>query len=200
MLIIFSLNQQFILTAKKNTEIPDNTIRIEISKQRDIDSVIKKIIAEKTNKNYCIYYKKIEVLFNHFASFFKLIEAAGGLVKNRKGEYLFIFRNGKWDLPKGKLEKKETIENAAIREVEEECGISNLSIVKKLSPTYHIYQMEEKNILKCSYWFEMTYTGKEKLIPQYEEGITEVEWIKPTNLGKILGNTFPSILEILKTI
>ena len=142
----------------------------------------------------------LQQLFNYFSGMFRIIEAAGGLVKNEKGEYLFIFRNGKWDLPKGKIEKGEGIKTAAIREVEEECGISGLSIIKELPPTYHTYTMEEKAILKCTYWFEMSCDDTSAiLVPQIEEGITAVEWIATKNLKKVFKNTFESIKEVLKS-
>ena len=93
---------------------------------------------------------------------------------------LFIFRNGVWDLPKGKVDKHETTHEAAIREVEEECGISHLQMVKKLPSTYHIYQSPYKKtmgkwILKETYWYEMKYVGHDEGIPQEEENITEIK-------------------------
>jgi 8-oxo-dGTP pyrophosphatase MutT (NUDIX family) len=142
----------------------------------------------------------LENLFDYFSALFHIIEAAGGLVKNKKGEYLFIFRNGKWDLPKGKIEKGESIKTAAIREVQEECGVNELNIVKELSSTYHIYFIEKKAILKRTYWFEMICKDDFKLVPQTEEGITEVKWMDAKKLKQVYDNTFESIKEVLKEI
>ncbi len=127
----------------------------------------------------------------------KVIEAAGGAVLNSEGKLLMIFRNEKWDLPKGKIEKKETPEKAAVREVEEECGISDLKIVRKLSPTYHTYMQHEELILKKTWWYEMKTSASEKLVPQEEEGITKVEWMSEPEVGKALGNTYQSIIEVV---
>lgn len=127
-----------------------------------------------------------------------LIEAAGGLVKNKKGDHLFIYRNDKWDLPKGKLEKGEKPRAGAVREVEEECGIEISKSGKKICKTYHAYTVKGQVVLKKSHWYKMKYTGKGKLTPQIEENITEVKWFAKNNFDVILGNTFPSIVEVME--
>ena len=121
-------------------------------------------------------------------------------MKNETGEWLFIFRNGKWDLPKGKVEKKEAITKAAIREVEEECGIGKLTIIKELPTTYHTYYMEERAILKRTYWFEMLCKDTSVLIPQLEEGITDVKWLSKKQLRQVLENTYESVKDVMKEI
>ncbi len=126
-----------------------------------------------------------------------LIEAAGGLVKNKAGEYLFIYRNDKWDLPKGKLEKEETARQGAVREVEEECGIEIGRSGRKIINTYHAYLIKGIVVLKKSHWYKMKFRGKGKLKPQLEEGITEVRWFNKTDMSEILANTFPSIIEVM---
>jgi len=136
-------------------------------------------------------------LWEVFKSNYTFIEAAGGLVKNAKGEILFIQRLGKWDLPKGKIDKGEDAKGAAIREVEEECGISGLSIAGELSPTYHTYTRDDKNVLKKTYWFEMSCKGDETLKPQTEEGITEVRWFSENEMKMVLDNTYNSIRELV---
>ena len=147
-----------------------------------------------------LYNSNIQRLLEYFSSQFHIIEAAGGLVKNTKGEWLFIFRNEKWDLPKGKIEKGEAVKEAAIREVEEECGINGLKITKPLEPTYHTYSINEKNILKRTYWFEMETGYSGKLIPQTEEGITDVRWVAASDIKPLLENTFDSIKEVLNEV
>ncbi len=127
-----------------------------------------------------------------------LVEAAGGIVENDKGEFLFIYRNNKWDLPKGKLEKGESVKEGAVREVEEECGITVSKAGKKLVKTYHTYLVKGELVLKKTHWYKMEYRGKEKLIPQIEEGITEVRWFNRDHLQAIKANTFPSIMDVLK--
>jgi 8-oxo-dGTP pyrophosphatase MutT (NUDIX family) len=132
-----------------------------------------------------------------FLSLFTIVEAAGGLVKNEEGEWLFIFRRGKWDLPKGKLSGKESTHEAALREVQEETGIRNVIITKELPVTYHIYYHKGRRILKPVFWFEMIAPGKQDLIPETKEDIEFVEWVPAENLPVILSNTYASIREII---
>jgi 8-oxo-dGTP pyrophosphatase MutT (NUDIX family) len=148
---------------------------------------------------FSIIHDDDEHLWDEFQSIFKPITAAGGIVKNPDGEILFILRNGIWDLPKGKTDRGETIENSALREVREECGISHLTLGSKLIETYHAYLLEGDKVLKRTYWFEMLHPGGEDLSPQTEENITEIKWIKPDQLQLIKANTYPLIIEVLKT-
>jgi mutator protein MutT len=127
-----------------------------------------------------------------------LIQAAGGLVENEKGEILFIFRRGKWDLPKGKIDPGETLEECAIREVEEETGITNLRLIKFLLVTYHDYTEGGMKIKKESHWFLMNASSQQALVPQLEEDISEIRWIAPADLGSVLKNTYPTIVDVLK--
>ena len=124
---------------------------------------------------------------------FPKIVAAGGRVINDKNEILFIFRNKKWDLPKGKVEKNENISQTAIREVKEETGIKNLMIVKPLDKTYHIFKRAKKTYLKETYWFEMKSNHDKKFSPQISEGITRVEWISQEKIQLIMKNTYENI-------
>jgi 8-oxo-dGTP pyrophosphatase MutT (NUDIX family) len=126
-----------------------------------------------------------------------VIEAAGGLVRNEKGDYLFIFRNNKWDLPKGKIEKDEKVKDAAVREVEEECGIKVSSLGNKICKTYHVYMNRGEVVLKKTHWFHMESVGQFKFKPQKEEGITEVRWFQKEHIEPIVDNTFPSIMDVL---
>lgn len=131
----------------------------------------------------------------------KLIEAAGGAVLNSEGKLLMIYRNNKWDLPKGKLEKRETPEIAAIREVEEECGVTGLSIIRPLTPTYHTYKEKGQFILKKTWWYEMhCHVTSSALVPQEEEGITRVEWMSKEDVNDALTNTFHSVIEVVNEL
>ncbi|RYZ99813.1 MAG: NUDIX domain-containing protein [Sphingobacteriaceae bacterium] len=126
-----------------------------------------------------------------------MIEAAGGLVRNEDGNYLFIYRNDKWDLPKGKLEIGEGKKEGAVREVEEECGIAVEKAGKRICKTYHVYTIKRQVVLKKTYWYDMKHKGHAKLKPQKEEGITDVRWFKKGQVGTIVQNTFPSIMDVL---
>lgn len=136
--------------------------------------------------------------FESFKNNFELIIAAGGKVNNAEGKILFIFRLGKWDLPKGKVEEGETLEASAIREVEEECGIGNLTILKHLKDTYHLYELNNKMVLKQSVWYEMKTDDTSELVPQTEENITDARWMTDEEIQReVLKNTYPSIKEII---
>lgn len=130
----------------------------------------------------------------------KKIIAAGGLVRNPKNEYLFIFRKGKWDLPKGKVDKGEKIEDAAVREVQEECGISDLKIIKPLLKTYHSYVLKGKNVWKETHWFLMLTEKDEKPTPQLEEDITEAVWADEKKVLLFLENTYDTIREVVRAV
>ena len=133
-------------------------------------------------------------------SFFKthlIWHAAGGLVYNQSHQFLVIFRNGVWDLPKGKMEAGETKEETAVREVEEECGISGVQLIRPLLTTYHTYPHKKESILKPSHWYLMKYDKNEPLIPQTEEGITEVKWVDEKELLSLKEKTYPSIADVI---
>jgi 8-oxo-dGTP pyrophosphatase MutT (NUDIX family) len=144
------------------------------------------------------FHKDLDELKNAFFKKFTLINAAGGFVQNENEEVLMMFRRGKWDLPKGKLDKKETIEDAAIRETEEETGLKNITLVAPLITTYHTYHEGTKFVLKETNWFTMKVSGEQKLIPQASEQISRLEWVNKKDLEKYLTNSFPSVNDVLK--
>ncbi len=148
--------------------------------------------------NFLLFSNDPQKTFRKIKEHCQLIKAAGGLVENEEGEYLFIFRNGKWDLPKGKVEKGEKMKQAALREVEEECGIDIHQQGDKLCKTYHIYEAGSKLVLKKTNWYAMRVKGRPSLSPQTEEGITEAVWINPAQISEKRGNTFPLIIHVLE--
>ena len=127
-----------------------------------------------------------------------IIEAAGGMVFNEAGELLMMKRRGFWDMPKGKLDEGESIEACAIREVSEETGLHNLTIVKKLQITYHTYLFKGKPALKPSHWYLMSHVGDEELIPQIEEDITEIRWVNKKEARSLVDQAYPSIAEMIE--
>lgn len=188
--VFFIENDQVI------NEKEDHTIHY-FKNKKHLRSAIKTFIETPESKKLFVVHEDIEAAFKKFSKLFKIIEAAGGLVKNQNDEILFIFRRNKWDLPKGKIEKNETPKIGAIREVEEECGIHDLVINKLLKITYHTYNLNNRDILKRTFWYEMTYTGNENPKPQLEEDITEAKWLKKFDLPEVLKNTFSSIIEVM---
>ncbi len=145
-----------------------------------------------------IWNPDLEKLKKAFFKHFVIIEAAGGIVQNEKKEMLFIFRRGKWDLPKGKMEKRESAEECAQREVEEETGVSGLVLKKKVGETYHTYDEYGKHILKISHWFYYTCAKEQDLKPQTEEDITETKWVKTKDIKEPMSNSYENIKAILR--
>ena len=141
-----------------------------------------RIIAKDTQKTF----KKLLKLIPN-------IIAAGGKVVNSKNEILFIYRNNKWDLPKGKAERNENIAETALREVKEETGIKDITISKPLQVTYHIFKKNKKYRLKITFWFEMMSSNVNQLVPQLDEGITRAEWICPSEIEKIKTKCYANI-------
>jgi hypothetical protein len=156
-----------------------------------------KAVRKEATEHYVIINENPKAVLEEIKQSCQLIKAAGGLVKNDKDEFLFIFRNKRWDLPKGKVEKGEKVKDAALREVEEECGVKIAQNNKKLCRTYHFYELAGKIVLKKTNWYNMTVKGNPKLAPQKEEGITRAEWLSQGQLKPVLKNTYPLILDVL---
>lgn len=187
---------------------------IQVSGQPKItDSHSVKIISFSSNKeiklalDYCnsindistvyLVAEDIEKLWEQFLKKFIVLEAAGGIVKNNAGELLMIYRFGKWDLPKGKIEKNEEPSEAAIREVCEETGVCDVAIISEPKISYHTYIHHNNHFLKKTYWYEMSCNTFSGFKLQAEEGIGDAKWISNSNLEAALELTYPSIREIL---
>jgi 8-oxo-dGTP pyrophosphatase MutT (NUDIX family) len=145
-----------------------------------------------------LWDKDLDKLKKVFFKHFTVIEAAGGIVQNSKKEILFIYRLDKWDLPKGKMEKGEKPDECALREVQEETGVSRLTVKEKIGETYHTYDAFGKHFLKVTHWYYITCPAVQQLIPQTEEDITAIEWVAVKNIKEQLKNTYPSIKDILE--
>jgi 8-oxo-dGTP pyrophosphatase MutT (NUDIX family) len=158
----------------------------------DIEQLIIKMFNNKILKAY-LYYPDEKEILKKVKEKIPVKKAGGGLVYNQKREVLFIFRNGKWDLPKGGCDKGEEIEDCSIREVEEETGVGNLKITKKLQKTYHIFKRNGIYRLKITHWFEMTSTFEGIPIPQENEGIEKVAWLNPEEIKQALKNSYENI-------
>lgn len=128
---------------------------------------------------------------------YELIEAAGGVVSAPNGNILMIFRRGMWDLPKGKWDEGETIEECALREVEEETGLAELILGDKIDDTFHIYAYKGKNVLKKTHWYHMQTSADNRLQPQLEEDIEEARWIAPNEVALYLNQSYANIKDVL---
>ena len=189
MLQIFYKEKPIIISERKSDLKNSLIINPELFENLDL----LKLLTKKKVNSIGILSNEFEIILNMFKKKYPEIIAAGGKVINNNSEILFIYRNKKWDLPKGKAEKNEIISETALREVEEETGIKNLSIIKPLEKTYHIFNRVGINYLKTTYWFEMKSDFNGKFKPQKKEGITRVEWIGIENLSSILPKSYANI-------
>ncbi|MCO4294152.1 NUDIX domain-containing protein [Solitalea sp. MAHUQ-68] len=179
--------------------LPKDTIIFTVNED-NITFEIEKILRGDSPKAIVLETESPERALKNLTRKFRYIEAAGGLVKNKNDEYLFIYRLNKWDLPKGKLEKNESIVECAIREVEEECGVTISSVGQELPSTYHMYKLKDEVVLKRTYWFSMNYDGNQQLVPQTEEDIMEVVWVSNDNFDMVKSNTYPAIKDLLTNL
>lgn len=186
---IFVNDKPLFLT---NTIEKETDFQLFLLESVDIEKLISKIFKGKIDKAYLYYPDEREIL-DKVKEKIPVRKAGGGLVYNDEGKVLFIFRNGKWDLPKGGIEKGECIEETAMREVEEETGVSGLEIVKKLQKTYHIFKRNGAYRLKVTHWFEMKSSYKGDTKPQTEEAIEKAVWLDPTEIKQALLNSYENI-------
>jgi len=174
----------------------DDAILIDEFSTPAVNSMIHEMRQKKIHAGIFVH-KDLATLKKAFWKKFLLVQAAGGWVRNEKAETLFMLRRGKWDLPKGKLDKGETLEQCAVREVGEETGLKKIKLDGPLTITYHTYDENGKHILKESHWYRMTAAAGQPIIPQQEEQITELRWVPANGLAPLLKNTFPSIIDVV---
>lgn len=181
-----------------NEIVKETDFQMFLLESIDIEQLIVKMFQNKITKAY-LYYPDEKEILKKLKEKIPVQKAGGGLVYNRNGEVLFIFRNGKWDLPKGGIEKGEEIEYTALREVEEETGVSKLLINRKLQKTYHIFKRNGKYKLKITHWFEMHTTFEGAPQPQQDEGIEKVAWLNPAQIQLALKNSYENIKLLFET-
>ncbi|WP_299002711.1 NUDIX domain-containing protein [uncultured Tenacibaculum sp.] len=177
----------FTTSIKNEADFP-----VYIYKNTIIEELIYKLKVGEIEGVY-LFSNNLAEVWLEFKEKFKVIVAGGGLVLNDNNEVLFIYRGTKWDLPKGRIEEGEGIEETAIREVEEECGIENLTIQRKLIDTYHLFVMDNEYRLKETHWYLMHSDYDGELIPQLEEGITEVAFKDEAATQEALMNSYANI-------
>ena len=194
-------NQKPLILTNKIHDFSDNEPFLFI-KYTSVSQIIKALKSSKNSKVF-LYHKDTNKLWKAFNKKFPVVLAAGGLVERVDNKLLFIFRNNKWDLPKGGVEKKELIIDAARREVIEETGVADIIVQNQLSETYHIFKKGKRFRLKKTYWFKMTTTFMGKTNPQTEEGIERTKWVQKDKIQDILDDAFENIrmivLEVLKS-
>jgi 8-oxo-dGTP pyrophosphatase MutT (NUDIX family) len=175
----------------------DDAILIDDFSHPAVNSMIHEMRREKVHAGIFVH-RDFGELKKAFWKKFMIIKAGGGLVQNEQGEYLLILRRQKWDLPKGKLDPGETLEQCAVREVKEETGLHIVKLQSPLLITYHTYDENGRHILKETHWYRMTAASGQTITPQREEQITELKWAGPTAIEGCLRNTFPSIVDVVR--
>lgn len=175
-----------------------NAIMFKPGESMDIHDLVGMVETSGSLQRICIPGEDTEDTYRRICSEFKEVNAGGGLVSNRRGDYLLISRNGLWDLPKGHQDPGEPIEETALREVSEETGISKLEIRGLICVTDHCYRRDGIWHLKHTWWYDMLYTDPTDLTPQKEEDISKAAWVARSSLPPFLRNTYPSIAEVFR--
>ena len=192
---VFIENRPIIFSQKNPSEENSYKLINEKIESLEIDVLPLLKLLPENQVIYIICTDEKETFDRLFHSYEK-ISAAGGIVR-RKNKLLFIKRNGFWDIPKGKLEKGETPQTGAMREIEEECAVFGMEIRQLICETYHTYEFKGIPTLKKTYWFAFDYNGTKEVVGQLEEGITKVKWFNLKELEKVRKNTFLSIIEVI---
>ena len=195
---VFFNQKPIILTTTFHEQTPDSPLFfLKFTNKKNIVTALR----SKKVKQLYLYHAKEEKMWALFYEIFKVIEAAGGIVRQRSsGKYLFIYRNDKWDLPKGRIEEGEAVRTAAIREVEEETGVADVDITAALPTTLHLFHRNGKYRLKKTYWYAMETDFDDPLIPQEEEGIQKVEWVGKDEVSNLYSNIYANIRHLWEKV
>ena len=201
--VFFNASCIKLCTEFENSPKDNKAQVIDLKDNNTTKEWILKLEKENNIQNLILLNRNISQLWADFRTQFTEIRAAGGIVTDQTGRILVIKRLGFWDLPKGKVERRESLEEAAIREVEEECGISGVKIKNQLESSFHLYRspyLKSTNniVLKETSWFEMVYEGNEIPVPQKQENIEEVRWMKRDELDVFFSNTYPNLIDLLE--
>ena len=175
-----------------------NSVELHLGDSPDITALVAMFETSDTLARIYIPTEDIEKTYRQFCSRFKEVNAAGGLVSNRREDVLLISRNGLWDLPKGHQEAGEDIKVTALREVQEETGVGDLELRGLICVTDHCYRRDGIWHLKHTWWYDMIYTDPVNLTPQRDEDITKAVWVARSGLSPYLKSTYPSIMEVFR--
>lgn len=175
-----------------------NSVEFHPGERIDVHALVRMFEVQDTLSRIYIPTPDIEQTYRRICGEFREVNAAGGLVSNRRGDYLLISRSGLWDLPKGHQEAGEDIEVTALREVQEETGVNELQLRRLICITDHVYLRGGVWHLKHTWWYDMLYTNPTDLTPQREEDISKAAWVAKSSLPPFLKNTYPSIQEVFR--
>lgn len=199
---IFSKYHSVLITNQSLSELNIQNKNVILCNRENFNSLsLSEILEQKQdNRSVILQVKDLttEMVFRECTNTHTFVLAAGGLVSMRE-KYLFIYRNGFWDLPKGHWEQGESIEQTALREVKEECGLNDLVLGIKIGETYHTYFMNGRWEVKQTHWYNMT-SKTQTLVPQTEEGITKAVWIDKKHINEVIEKCYPSLKDLLQQV
>jgi ADP-ribose pyrophosphatase YjhB (NUDIX family) len=193
---VFAGEKCIIISGKETEKVSGSSKMVRFSTAEELHKEYKQFSRSASLKKLVVTGNEAKA-WTVFRSLFAYIEAAGGVVRNEKGELLMIYRNKHWDLPKGKMEKGETSDQTALREVEEECGVKDLKITNELILTQHIFFQDKYECIKRTYWYEMNCSDKSKPKPQAKEGILKAEWMSKEEVKKVWNKIYPSLQDVI---
>ena len=213
MLRIYVGNNELIIAGKKDAKRITRKFKrnyllpiiFEVEQKSELKSIIEQVEHTVNVQTFLVTGRSFKKLIKDFLSYYQIVEAAGGIILSEEGKVLMMFRKGKWDLPKGKIDSGETVKQAARREVIEETGILEVKIGKRIKfhndnqdCTFHSYWLNGKRMMKVTHWFRMKSSDKHPLTPQLEEGITEVGWYGVKQIQRNLENSYRSVRWVLE--
>jgi 8-oxo-dGTP pyrophosphatase MutT (NUDIX family) len=192
------LNERPLILCPRQRDIPANYKDAPVCPNPDAAAISQTLQALENGEIASAVFVQTDTkrLMEAIKQHFKVLVAAGGLITNPEGEILLMFRRNKWDLPKGKQDDGESLEECAVREVREETGLQQITLTDKITETFHYYPLKDKKVLKHTYWYRMQFTGTELTIPQIEEDIMDIQWIRPENLGQYLKFSYKNIEDV----
>jgi 8-oxo-dGTP pyrophosphatase MutT (NUDIX family) len=197
--VFFNDRAVFIGPTFKKSLIQKSLV-FQVSNLIELESIWVDFRDDSQGRDLILLTDNPDICKKMFFSLFSIVDAAGGLISNTENQLLCIYRWGKWDLPKGKAEKGERMEETAVREVEEECGITDLKNEGLNSITWHVYEHPRKPgkwILKQTYWFNMKHEGNQELVPQINEDIVAAKWFSKSELCEVIENTWASLKPLI---
>jgi len=199
---IYFNNKPLFLVTELTKEVEEylhheETVFIDEFNSHTVKAMIHEMEQTKVLRGVFLHHD-VEAVLNSFKKKLSLVKAAGGFVHTEDDNVLLIFRRGKWDLPKGKLDKNEDLKTCALREVKEETGLTDVKIEQPLTITYHTYHQFGEHILKESHWYLMS-AERQLLTPQTDEDIVKCEWVSVNKLGPYMDNTHASILDVVNS-
>jgi ADP-ribose pyrophosphatase YjhB (NUDIX family) len=187
-----------IADAPPETVVPAGMQVLPVDSEHRLNEALERLEQPGNEGGLWLHPEGSELLWDLFSKRYRFVQAAGGAVQDEHGRLLVIKRLGRWDLPKGKVDEGEGIPEAALREVEEECGIDDLKIREPLAVTWHTYERKGKRHLKRTDWFLMEGSSEKSLTPETEEDIEEVRWMTRDEVARMKEETYPSLVRVLE--